>query len=195
MASERRKAVRLAAWYNAVPNVLWSVLGFAPVVTFGYGYMERTWLYGLVTLSLLVYLLPIPWLQRLQLSQSAGVYRRLGVHRLNRITQNGTLVNARLRQRFPAFRQVQGRASAARYVRASYHLERFHLVLLVFFLGCTLYAAAHGYWGWALLLLLANIGYNLYPIWLQQYLRLRLRAAAGQHEQGAGAAEINKAVL
>ncbi|UYZ58239.1 glycosyl-4,4'-diaponeurosporenoate acyltransferase CrtO family protein [Hymenobacter latericus] len=195
MASERRKAARLAAWYNAVPNVLWSVLGFAPVVAFGYGYMERAWLYGLLAPSLLAYLLPTAWLRRLQLSQSAGVYRQLRVHRINRITQNGALVNARLRQRFPGFRQVQGRASAERHVRASYHLERFHLVLLLFFLGCTLYAAAHGRWGWALLMLLANIGYNLYPIWLQQYLRLRLAAAAGQHEPGAGPAESHKAVL
>jgi hypothetical protein len=29
--------------------------------------------------------------------------------------------------------------------------------------------------GWAVVLILLNIGYNLYPIWLQQYLRVRLQ--------------------
>jgi hypothetical protein len=28
---------------------------------------------------------------------------------------------------------------------------------------------------WTVVLILLNIGYNLYPIWLQQYLRVRLQ--------------------
>ncbi|OON71112.1 hypothetical protein B0919_03740 [Hymenobacter sp. CRA2] len=160
-----------------MPNVLWSVLGLAPVVVFAYQHMERPWLYGLSALSLLLYLVPAAGLERLRLSAQPAAYRRLGVHRLNRFAQNGELVNRRLRQHFPEFRQVQGRTSAVRRLRASYHLERFHLVLLLFFLLTSLYAAARGYLGWALLILLANVGYNLYPMWLQQYLRARLRAA------------------
>ena len=46
--------------------------------------------------------------------------------------------------------------------------------MLVFFLLTTGYALARGHVGWAGLLTLLNVGYNLYPIWLQQYLRIRL---------------------
>ena len=61
-------------------------------------------------------------------------------------------------------------------VAGSYHMERFHGVLLLFFALVSLYALAHGYSGWAALLVLLNVGYNLYPMWLQQYLRLRAPA-------------------
>ncbi|GAB3842527.1 glycosyl-4,4'-diaponeurosporenoate acyltransferase CrtO family protein [Hymenobacter jeollabukensis] len=177
MSTERQQARRRAGWYNAVPNVLWSVLGLGPVAWFAYAHVGRPWLWGMVAVSLLAYLLPARALERLRLSASPARYRRLGVHWLNRVTQNGELVNRQLRRRFPGFRQVPGRAAAERHLRASYHLERFHLALLVFFVLVGAYAAACGQWGWALLILVLNVGYNLYPMWLQQYLRSRLRAA------------------
>jgi hypothetical protein len=68
---------------------------------------------------------------------------------------------------------VRSRAGLASLLRTTYHMERFHVVLLVFFGLTSLYAAAHGQVGWGVLLTLINVGYNLYPIWLQQYLRVR----------------------
>ena len=47
--------------------------------------------------------------------------------------------------------------------------------MLVLFGLLSGYAVAHAHLGWAALLLLLNVGYNPYPIWLQQYLRVRLR--------------------
>jgi hypothetical protein len=162
------------AWYNAVPNVLWSVLSLTPLVVFCYQYVARPWLYGLIALSLLTYAWPAAWLRRLQLSAAPTVYRQLRVPALNHLTQHGTLVNRLLRHRYPQYRHLPPRADAAKLVRATYHLERFHWVLLVFFLLTTGYALALGHVGWAGLLTLLNVGYNLYPIWLQQYLRIRL---------------------
>lgn len=185
MVSERQRAIRLAGWYNALPNVLWSGLAWTPVVVFCYQHVARPWLWTLVGLSLLGYLLPAAALERLRLSSRRAPYQRLGVPRLNRFTQNGDWVNQRLRQQFPRFRQVAGRDAALRRLRASYHLERFHLVALVLLLLLSGYAAGHGRWDWAGLLLLLNVGYNLYPMWLQQYLRLRLRAAARPGQSAA----------
>jgi hypothetical protein len=163
------------ACYNAVPNVLWSVLSLVPLVVFCYQHVARPWLYGFAALSLLAYAWPTAWLAHLQLSARPALYRRLRVPALNHFTQHGTLVNRLLRHRYPQYRYLPPRANLAQVVRTTYHLERFHWVMLVYFLLATGYAVALGYWGWAGLLTLLNVGYNLYPIWLQQYLRLRLR--------------------
>jgi hypothetical protein len=40
--------------------------------------------------------------------------------------------------------------------------------------------------GWAVVLILLNIGYNLYPIWLQQYLRVRLQRQGLSVQADAG---------
>ncbi len=174
-ATESRAAMpspAVLAWANAVPNVLWSVLSLTPLAVFCYQYLP--WLYGFGAVSLLAYAWPTAWLRRLQLSAAPAAYRRLRVPALNHLTQHGTLVNSLLRRRYPQYRHLPRRADLAKLVRTTYQLERFHWVMLVFFLLVAGYAVAQGQLGWAGLLTLLNVGYNLYPIWLQQYLRIRL---------------------
>ncbi|TGE27706.1 glycosyl-4,4'-diaponeurosporenoate acyltransferase CrtO family protein [Hymenobacter metallicola] len=166
------------AGYNAVPSVLWSVLGLLPVSLFCYQHMARPWLCGLLGVSLLVYALPRAWFGWWQLSHAVRPYQRLGVPLVNLFTQHGGLVNALLRRRYPQYRHVRNRATLRALVTGSYHMERFHLALLVFFALASFYALGRGYAGWAALILVTNVGYNLYPVWLQQYLRLRLPTAS-----------------
>jgi len=157
------------AFYNAVPSVLWSVLAFGPVVLYCYRYVARPGLWWLVGISLLAYAWPAAWLRHLQLSRRTTPYQQLG-----HFTQQGGLVNWLLRRRYPGYRALVGRRGVARLLSTTYQQERFHWAGLVFFLVLALHAAWAGRWGWAGSLSVANVGYNLYPIWLQQYLRLRL---------------------
>ena len=169
-----RPSPLLLGLYNAVPRVLWSALSLVPLCVFCYQYVERPWLYSLLVVSLLGYALPISWYRHLQLSTTAATYQRLGVRVLNRFTQHGDIINGLIRRKYPQYRHVRTRASLASFSRTTYYQEQFHLVLFVFFLLVSVYAVAHGYVGWALLLIFINIIYNLYPMWLQQYLRIRL---------------------
>lgn len=164
----------LLAWYNAVPNVFWSVLGLAPISVYCYQHLERPWLYGLLAFSLPALGLPAAWFHYWQLSRAPAAYRRLGVPVVNRFTQHGDLIQGLIRRRHPQYRRVRSRPTLVAVLRATYHQERFHLVLFLFFLLTSLYAAALGHGRWALLIGLTNVGYNLYPMWLQQYLRVRL---------------------
>lgn len=168
-------SVALLAFYNAVPNLFWSVLSLVPICVFCYQHMARPWLYGLLAVSLLAYALPTSWFPYWQLSNTPATYRKLGVPIVNHFTQHGGPINRLVRRQYPHYRHVRHRASAVALLRTSYHQERFHLVLLLFFLFSGIYAAAYGYWKWALVLTLINGGYNLYPVWLQQYLRVRLQ--------------------
>ncbi len=164
------------ALYNALPSVFWSVLGLAPLAWFCYTQVERPWLYGLLAVSLLGYGLPRRWFPTWQLSCGPAAYRRLGVPAVNHFTQHGTFINRLIRARYPRYRHVGTRASVRALVGGSYHMERFHVVLFVFFLLISGYAVGRGQAGWAVLLSVLNVLYNLYPIWLQQYLRVRLGA-------------------
>jgi hypothetical protein len=94
---------------------------------------------------------------------------------VSHITQDGGLVNSLLRHQYPQYRRLPSRAAVAGLVRGTYHYERFHWTMLLFFLLVSGYAVTQRQMGWALVLSLLNVGYNLYPIWLQQYLRVRLQ--------------------
>jgi hypothetical protein len=170
----------LLAFCNAVPNVFWSVLSLTPICIFCYQYLPRLWLYGFLAISLLACVVPKAWFRRWQLSTRPAAYQRLGVPFINRFTQHGDILNGLLRRRYPEYRHVRGRAALPAFIRTTYLFERFHLLLWMFFLLTTLYAAARGYAGWAGLLVFINVAYNLYPMWLQQYLRLRLEPT-GHH--------------
>ncbi|AMJ67874.1 hypothetical protein [Hymenobacter sp. PAMC 26628] len=168
----------LLALANAVPNVFWSVLGLGPIGVYCYQWVTRPWLYGLLAASLLAYAVPAAWLGRWQLSRTPGPYRRLGVAAANRVMQHGDFVNRLTRRRYPRYRRVVARGAVAGLVRTTYQQERFHLALFLFFLAIGAYAAVHGQVGWAGLLALTNVGYNLYQMRLQQYIRVRLAAGA-----------------
>lgn len=174
---------RLLGFYNAVPNLLWSALSLTPLTIYCYQHVARPWLYGFILVSLLVYGVPFSQFRRLQLSASLARYRKLGVPKLNQFTQHGTLINRLIQRAYPQYRHVRTRAALASFWRTTYYQEQFHLVLFVFFLLVGAYAVGYGQVGWAALLCLINLGYNLYPMWLQQYLRLRLAASLSEPKQ------------
>lgn len=168
----------LLALANALPNVFWSALSLGPLAVYCYQFMARPWLYGGLAACLLAYAVPTAWFGYWQLSRTPGRYRRLGVAAVNRVTQNGALVHGLIRRWHPHYRQVPSRAALAGLVRTTYQQERFHVALFLFFLLVSGYAVGHGQLGWAGLLALTNVGYNLYPVWLQQYIRVRLGRTA-----------------
>jgi Glycosyl-4,4'-diaponeurosporenoate acyltransferase len=164
----------LLACCNAAPNVFWSTLAFVPLSIFCYQLMERFWLYAFGLLSLSAYIVPTSWFRHLELSSKPTVYRRLGVAWVNRFVQDGTLINGWLRRKYPQYRRIRSRTFAIHMARTSHYQERFHWAMFLFFLLCSLFAGVHKHMGWALILILTNVIYNLYPIWLQQYIRIRL---------------------
>ena len=165
---------------NVLPTIAISLVCFLPVSTYCFLHLRWWQLAALIAASLLVYALPQARLACLQLSSTRAAYRRLGVHLLNHVVQHGTLVARSLRLLYPAYRRVRSRADASKLRLSTYNAERFHWALLIFFLLCSADAALHRRLGWLLLILLTNVLYNLYPIWLQQYLRLRLDRCAGR---------------
>ncbi len=54
--------------------------------------------------------------------------------------------------------------------------ERYHVAAFVAMLALAVYALYGRQYGWALVIMLNNLLYNIYPVWLQQYNRLRLQA-------------------
>ena len=112
--------------------------------------------------------------RHLELSSTVTAYRKLGVHWVNQFVQHGTLINRLLRRRHPEYRRMRSRAGMQYLVQRTYVQERFHWTALLFFLLSSLYGITHGFLGWALLIAITNVVYNLYTIWLQQYIRVRL---------------------
>ena len=166
---------RRVAFYNGVANLFWTVLNLLPIYIYCYSSVAPWWLYVAGAISVTTLFLPRITLNKLQLGTTTAVYHKLGVHYINRVTQNGTFINNLIRRKYPHYKVVGNtRQDIQLHYRKTYMFERFHYLLLCFFTCIIIYALVQEQYGWAGLLLLTNILYNMYPILLQQYVRIKL---------------------
>lgn len=183
---ETARLKRTLGWYNVLPNIFWSVICLLPLTVFCYTLLPPVWLTVFLALSFVPVFLPNAFFDKMQVGKTTAVYKKLGVEVVNRLAQNGGLVNRLVRKKFPAYRAVTPHgASVHKRIQHTYVYEKFHFLLFVFFTLSMLYALGRGYIGWAAVLLVTNLVYNVYPNLLQQYIRLKLRTLARkQRESG-----------
>lgn len=170
-----KKRKRLLAWYNMIPNLVWSVLNLAPILIFCFTLIELKLIYIFLAISFIPAFLKNSFIDRLQIGKTTKVYRKLGVHIINKISQNGNIINNLLKKKFPEHKILtKDKRSISALITQTYVFEKFHLVLFLFFSLIISYSIINQYWIWAFVILLTNIAYNIYPNFLQQYIRLKL---------------------
>ncbi|WP_337042510.1 hypothetical protein [Emticicia sp. 17c] len=162
--------------YNQIVNFFWAILCFAPVVYFCYCYMSLKILYLFIGISLPTMFIPTAFLHKIQLSHNTHIYHKIGIRFIKKYTQDGDLINKFIRSRYPAYKYVDNKQSFKKVVGRSYVNERFHYMVFVFFLLATIYAFIHGFIYDGIIMTASNIIFNVYPIFLQQYNRIRINA-------------------
>jgi uncharacterized membrane protein YedE/YeeE len=168
-------AKKLAGYYNMVPNLIWSILHLAPVTFFCFTEMIPGWVYLFTAISFGLGLLPVSFLQRIQLGKTTAPYKKAGIRLIRKYSQDGDIINGLLRKKFPGYKVMPNNDSIKKYIKRTWMYERFHLMALFFMLFIAIAAVVQGLIGWALAITCNNILYNLYPMWLQQYNRLRVQ--------------------
>lgn len=171
-SSELRRRITL---YNLVPTLFWSVLNFVPVGYFCYVYVDRSFIYVAVAVSILSGFLPQSFFDRTQLGRTTAIYSRIGMRKVRKYTQDGDWVNMLIRKKYPDYRAIKDKNSLKKELSQTYFYEKSHFVMLVFFLSVTIYAFIIGSLFWALIITANNLFFNVYPIWLQQYNRIRIK--------------------
>ncbi|MDR6806955.1 hypothetical protein J2Y45_004147 [Dyadobacter sp. BE34] len=164
---------------NQLINVLWTVLSFSVVGWYwGDFFAEKrgVWLLcGIVAVSVLVFHIPARLISALSISKNPRTYELMGIRVMRWFVQDGTLVN-RVHQHLGKRRRViSNLANARQYLSKIAVQERYHYSCFVFFTLSALSAVAGGKIEMALLISMANVIYNVYPILLQQYNRLRIQ--------------------
>jgi hypothetical protein len=163
---------------NQLINVFWTIVSFA-VAGFYWGlhFAEQRpamILWWILVLSILGYMTPRKWLLALTLSDNRKTYERIGVTFILWFVQNGTWVNRLQRKSGKHKALIHNRKSARSYLGTIDMQERYHYSCFVFFTLSACVALLTGKTAMAFLITLSNIIYNVYPILLQQYNRLRI---------------------
>jgi hypothetical protein len=171
-------AAKTKSLYNLIPTVSWSLACFTPIGYFCYAFMDLLWLYLFLFFSLATLLLPRSFQRWIQLSTKISTYKKIGIRLTKKLTQDGDLVNRSMQRQFPDQKGTVTQNTLARHLARSYFHEKTHVVMFVFFLLTAVYAVFYNFVAWACVITLTNIVFNLYPIFLQQYNRLRIQHIA-----------------
>ena len=94
---------------------------------------------------------------------------------VKKFTQDGDFINRLIRRKFPQYRIFDHNASMQKHLNKAYAIEKIHFMMFLFFLLTSIYALIRGEVWWAVIITVNNLVFNLYPNFLQQYNRLRLR--------------------
>ena len=156
-----------------IPNLLWTIIHLTPLVIYCFKEMEPFWMYVTLGLSCLTTFLPQSFYNKLQLSSSTAVYKKIGVGWVRKFSQDGDMINKWARKKYPDYKVITG--DRRKYLLRIAVNERFHFVVLVFFLFTTIHTLLNMNTGWFFLFIFSNVLYNVYPMFLQQYNRLRIQ--------------------
>ncbi len=171
--SKKRKA--LLAMYNIIPNLFWTVLNLTPILIFCFTLIELRLIYIFLAISSIPVFFKNSFIDRLQFGKTTETYKKLGVHIINKLSQNGDIINNLLKKKFPDHKILTNdKKSVSALINQTYVFEKFHLIFFLFFSLIIIYSIIKEYWIWAFAILLTNIAYNIYPNFLQQYIRLKL---------------------
>jgi hypothetical protein len=167
---------RLLNWYNMIPNVIWSVLNLVPISIYCYSNVDHKSLYIIIALSVIPGFFPNSFYDKIQISRTTRIYRRLGVGFVNKLAQNGAIINRLMKKKFPGYRTINYEGlSINKLLRQTYMFEKFHFIMFAFFVLIAAYALVKHHFLWAVIISITNVLYNIYPNLLQQYIRLKLR--------------------
>ena len=154
---------------NQLLNLFWTVVCCMPVILYWVA-ADRSWLLPVAALS-------IPGIfvssKLYQLSRRTSLYRSLGVKWVRFFVQDGGLIG-RLTGKSTERRIITNKTRGRKYLKTIIMYERFHFLCFLFFTFTTLHAIAYGNLKMALIITGCNIIYNIYPLLLQQFNRIRL---------------------
>ncbi|KQS33927.1 hypothetical protein [Dyadobacter sp. Leaf189] len=172
---------------NQLINVFWTIVSFSLVGWYwGEFFSEKQslWmLYIILVISVFSFNIPAKWISNLNLSTKTRTYELAGIRAMRWLVQDGMLVN-RIQQKLgKKHKVISSRQSARSYLGKIAIQERYHYSCFVFFTLSAVSAIPAGKLQMALLITFWNIIYNVYPILLQQYNRLRIQKLLGQVER------------
>lgn len=156
-----------------IPNLLWTIIHLTPLVIYCYKEMEPLRIYVTLGLSCLTAFLPQFFYNKLQLSPSTAIYKKIGIGWVRRFSQDGDVINKWARKKYPGYKVIP--RDREKYLMRIAVNERFHFAALVFFLFTTIHTLLKMHIGWCFLFIFSNVLYNVYPMLLQQYNRLRIQ--------------------
>lgn len=160
--------------YNQAINLFWTALSFIPIFLLWYGNYNWVSFSAALLISLVPFFLPVRFFIFLQISKDRKMFEFLGIKFFQAFAQNGRIVNKILRKQNSNFNDSKIRETARRPESQIVIYEQYYLSCFLFFIISLVYAILKNEILLAILLCAANLIYNIIPLLIQQYNKIRI---------------------
>src|SRR5690606_14202715 len=103
-------------------------------------------------------------------------YKRIAAHRFQQMTQQGKYAQLLIKSLSGEGKILFNKKKSGRMYNQIRTFEAYHWACFVFFVATLIYALTKEAFGYAIIVFICNIFYNVIPILIQQYNRLRLNS-------------------
>lgn len=159
---------------NQSINLIYTGFFFLPVVLFWAEFYSLRLILFFVGMSIVILLLPEKFYSLTQISNSRLFYEGLGINKFQLYTQQGKFAQQLIKYFNGNDSETLKRKNIKRFQSQIRAFESYHWACLVLFLATSIYAAIVNAYGFAITILACNIFYNVIPILIQQYNKIRL---------------------
>ena len=168
----------ITAALNQGLNLIWTLLAFIPVILIWHLNFSLNNLLTSILLSLLiVWLTQQSAAKTLQISHKRKFYEKLGVKEFQKFTQDSYYIK-RLTEKTGGQKLYFRRNLYFYQMKKIQMYEQYHLACLLFFSFSAFIGIYNHDYIYSILVVLANIVYNIIPLLIQQYNRIRLSGCA-----------------
>lgn len=163
----------ISAIINQSINVAWTILCYIPIVILWYLDYNAFAFWTILAISMIPLAFGEAVFNRFQLSNSKQFYRRLGISYFQRFTQKGMLAVKIIGAVDNSHKNFK-RIDISKFKTEILGYEKYHYSCFLFFSLSAFYALYERLYVLLLLIFMSNIIYNVVPILIQQYNKLRI---------------------
>ena len=155
-------------------NLIYTIIFFTPVILFWAEYYALLPLIIIGSISVCFFFLPAGFFRLFQLSNSSSFYKRITIHRFQQITQQGKYAQLLIKSLSGERNNLFNKKKPGGMINQIRAFEVYHWACFAFFLATFFYALTKEAFGYAIIVFICNIFYNVIPILIQQYNTVRL---------------------
>jgi hypothetical protein len=169
------KKVYLATIINQSINIVYTAIFFSPVILLWKDYYTTVFFKIALGITLSSFFLPNRFYTFFQISDSKRFYKKMGIPIFQQFTQQGKLAK-RITTYFGGKVLLLPKEKRLKQLKGQIRsFETFHWACFIFFNLTAVHAFQNGKAILFIVILTSNVMYNVIPILIQQYNRIRLK--------------------
>lgn len=169
------KKIEWTTVINQSINLIYTAIFFLPLILLWFKFYSTYLMIVFISIALCIFFLPVEFYSFFQLSNSRIIYERFYIHKFQRFAQQGKYAKLLIERLTGKDYVIFKRHNISQLRNQFRTFEAYHWACLFLFSASIVYALINHAYLLTVLIFVSNLCYNIIPILIQQYNKVRLK--------------------